>query len=90
MCKVKALVGTFKQENALVGTITVIVKTDGSFAALVLSSPHSHRHTNTGGAETLESVAAGVPCVDFSKYLRLIKLELGITERVNSPAGAHI
>ena len=48
MCKVKALVGTFKQENAPVGTITVIVKTDGSFAALVLSSPHSHRHTNTG------------------------------------------
>ena len=85
----RALIGTFKQENTLVGVFSVIMKTDGSFAALVLSSPHSHRHTNTGGAETLESVAAGVPCVDFSKYLRLIKLELGITERVNSPAGAH-
>ena len=30
----KALVGTFNQEKALVGTFLVIVKTDGSFAAL--------------------------------------------------------
>ena len=31
----KAPVGTFNQEKALVGTFSVIVKTDGSFAALV-------------------------------------------------------
>ena len=32
---VKALVGTFKQERALVGALFVIVKRDGSFAALL-------------------------------------------------------
>ena len=32
---VKTLVGTFNQEKALVGAFSVIVKTDGSFAALV-------------------------------------------------------
>ena len=31
---VKALVGSFNQEKALVGAFSVIVKTDGSFAAL--------------------------------------------------------
>ena len=31
----KALVGTFNQEKDLVGSFFVIVKTDGSFAALV-------------------------------------------------------
>ena len=31
----KALVGNFNQEKALVGAFSVIVKTDGSFAALV-------------------------------------------------------
>ena len=31
---VKALVGAFNQEKAPVGTFLVIVKTDGSFAAL--------------------------------------------------------
>ena len=31
----KALVGTFNQEKALVGAFSVIVKTDGSFAALL-------------------------------------------------------
>ena len=30
----KALVGTFNQEKVLVGAFSVIVKTDGSFAAL--------------------------------------------------------
>ena len=30
----KALVGAFNQEKALVGAFSVIVKTDGSFAAL--------------------------------------------------------
>ena len=42
---VKVLVGAFNQEKALIGTFSVIVKTDGSFAALVptlllLLSPH--------------------------------------------------
>ena len=32
---VKALVDTFNQEKALVGAFSVIMKTDGSFAALV-------------------------------------------------------
>ena len=31
----KALLGTFNQENALVGAFSVIFKIDGSFAALV-------------------------------------------------------
>ena len=35
---VKALVSTFNQEKALVGAFSVIVTTDGSFAALILSS----------------------------------------------------
>ena len=34
---VKALVGIFNQEKALVGAFFVIVKTDGSFAALVIT-----------------------------------------------------
>ena len=33
----KALVGTFNQEKVLVGAFSVIVKTDGSFAALVVT-----------------------------------------------------
>ena len=32
---VKVLVGAFKQEKGLVGAFSVIVKTDGSFAALL-------------------------------------------------------
>ena len=35
MIIVKVLVGAFKQEKALVGAFSVIVKTDGSFAALL-------------------------------------------------------
>ena len=42
---VKALVGAFNQEKALVGAFSVIVKTecetDGSFAALILTSLRS-------------------------------------------------
>ena len=34
---VKALVWALNQEKALVGAFTVIVKTDGSFAALVVA-----------------------------------------------------
>ena len=34
---VKVLVGTFDQEEALVGAFSVIVTTDGSYAALVAS-----------------------------------------------------
>ena len=33
----KALVGAFNQEKALVGAYSMIVKTDGSFAAVVVS-----------------------------------------------------
>ena len=33
---VKSLVGSFNQERALVGAFSVRVKTDGSFAALVI------------------------------------------------------
>ena len=38
---VKALVGAFNQEKALVWVFSVIVKTDGSFAALVVNK-HGH------------------------------------------------
>ena len=34
---VKALVGTFNQEKALVGAFSVNMKTDGSFAALIIT-----------------------------------------------------
>ena len=34
---VKAIVGALNQEKALVGAFSVIVKTDGSFAALILT-----------------------------------------------------
>ena len=36
---VKALVGIFIQEKALVGAFSVIVKTNGSFAAQVIAVP---------------------------------------------------
>ena len=48
----KALIGTFNQEKALLGTFSVIVKTDELFAALAntLTSPHTqhdvYRDTN--------------------------------------------
>ena len=32
----KALVGAYNQEKALIGAFSMIVKTDGSFAALIL------------------------------------------------------
>ena len=35
----KALVGAFNQEKALVGAFSVIVKTDGSFEALIVLVP---------------------------------------------------
>ena len=38
---VKVLVGAFNQEKALVWAFSVIVKTDGSFAALVVNK-HGH------------------------------------------------
>ena len=34
---VKVQVGAFNQEKALVGAFSVIVKTDGSFAALIIT-----------------------------------------------------
>ena len=34
---VKALVGAFNQEKVLVGAFSVLLKTDGSFAALILT-----------------------------------------------------
>ena len=39
---VKVLVGTFNQKKALVGAFSVIVKTDGSFAALIVSCRLTH------------------------------------------------
>ena len=45
----KALVGTFNQEQALAGAFSVIVKTDGSFAALVLSAATRHPAGEGGG-----------------------------------------
>ena len=39
---VKALVGTFNKEKALVGALSVIVKTDGSFAAQLPHTPCAH------------------------------------------------
>ena len=49
----KALVGAFNQEKAIVGAFYVIVKTDGSFAALVVTV-----HTGAVFAEA----GGGVPC----------------------------
>ena len=37
MENVKALVGAFNQEKALLEAFSVIVKTDGSFAALIIN-----------------------------------------------------
>ena len=63
------LVGAFNQEKALVGAFSVIVKTDGSFAALVLdnadshpamiSSPSSPRHTRNYNQGLISDVLAG-------------------------------
>ena len=71
----KALVGTFNQEEALVGAFSVIVKTDGSFAALVkivnittqrgylVQSVHTHTapvlQVGTGGQHGRVSAVAG-------------------------------
>ena len=41
----KALVGTFNQEKALVGAFSVIVKTYGSFAALVVNTERRREQT---------------------------------------------
>ena len=40
----KALADTFNQEKALVGAFSVIVKTDGSFAALIITEDHGAKH----------------------------------------------
>ena len=49
----KVQVGAFKQEKALVGAFTVIVKTDGSFYSTDLNTDHSSRQeysdTTTAG-----------------------------------------
>ena len=39
----EAVVGTFNQEKALVGAFSVIVKTDGSFAALLVTVTEARR-----------------------------------------------
>ena len=46
----KELVGAFNQENALVEAFSVIVKTDGSFAALLVRLGGGVRDTRTGRA----------------------------------------
>ena len=50
----KALAGTFNQEKALVGAFYVIVKTDGSLAAL-----HSSRRTQRLTTPRARSVLLG-------------------------------
>ena len=49
----KAPVGTFNQEKALVGAFSVIVKTNGSFYSTDLNTDHSNRQeysdTTTAG-----------------------------------------
>ena len=59
----KALVGAFNQEKALVGAFYVIVKTNVSFAALVVTV-----HTGAVFAEA----GGGVPClpIPFCSNLR--------------------
>ena len=51
----KALVGAFNQEKALVGAFSVIVKPMDRFAALLLSSAWLLAATNEGGEATIRS-----------------------------------
>ena len=63
------LVGAVNQEKVIVGAFSVIVKTDGSFAALVLdnadshpamiTSPSSSRHTRNYNQGLISDVLAG-------------------------------
>ena len=51
MSYVKALVGVLNQEKALVGAFSMILKTDGSFAALLLTAHQQqqmYRPTHSG------------------------------------------
>ena len=48
----KVLVGTFNQEKALLGAFSVIVKTDGSFAALIKYYCTSHMPATAPGPQT--------------------------------------
>ena len=57
----KALLGAFNQEMAVVWAFSVIVKTDGSFAALVLITPELLPDSagRVGGEEDHEHVEGG-------------------------------
>ena len=52
---VKALVGAFNQEKALVRAFSVIVKTDGLFAALIKMRVSSHSWSMSGPHRGLAS-----------------------------------
>ena len=58
------LVGAFNQEKALVGAFSVIVKTDGSFAALV------GVYHDTGGGGAASSPASHTPATSCNPSLR--------------------
>ena len=47
---VKALVGTFNKKKALVRAFSVIVKTDGSFVALIYTSRPTYTKVETAAA----------------------------------------
>ena len=52
----KALVGAFNQDKALVGTFSVIVKTDGSSAALVVTGDCLLPGADTGAVFSLGKI----------------------------------
>ena len=59
----RALVGAHNQEKALVGAFSVIVKTDGSFAALVLTKQHVSVLGHDLGPEAGHHLEAGAAAV---------------------------
>ena len=59
----KVLVDAFNQDKALVGSFSVIVKTDGSFAALVLTKQHVPVLGHDLGPEAGHHLEAGAAAV---------------------------
>ena len=59
----KVLVEAFNQEKVLVGSFSVIVKTDGSFAALVLTKQHVSVLGHDLGPEAGHHLEAGAAAV---------------------------
>ena len=54
----KVLGGAFNQEKALIGAFSVIVKTNGSFAALILTLCNNHhKSTHMLSADYLQTLA---------------------------------